>query len=148
MKLHQKVQVWIVNRTSTGDRVLLLKVIPKRGGGWHPITGSVEPEEVSLPNGYAIAARRETEEETGIKSSLGQWVDLNLEFEFDGRWGRAKEHAFAFILSEYKGKIVLDPSEHLEMKWVPIGSAAGELGFESQRSALEAVSCYLLKRDE
>lgn len=144
MKLHKKVQVWIVNRTAKGDLVLLFKVIPKRGAGWHPVTGSVEDGETEQQD-WLGAAKRETQEETGLHPKLGQWVDLELSFKFEGRWGLAEEHAFAFILNDFNGGITLDPSEHEGMKWVTLTEARKELGFDSQRRALDAVSCYLPK---
>lgn len=141
----QKVQVWIVNRRSEADEVLLLKVIAKRGGGWHPITGSVEKDEVKAKD-WLGAAKRETEEETGLRPSAGDWVDLEFIFEFEGRFGPAQERAYAFVLHDFNGKIVLDPSEHEAMRWVSITEADKTLGFDSQRRALSAVSCYLAKR--
>lgn len=46
---HLKAQVWVFSPGSTGSsgsggqEVLLLKTRPERGGGWQPITGSIEP---------------------------------------------------------------------------------------------------------
>src|SRR4051812_19588751 len=100
MKTQHKVQVWVVNRLPEEDRYLLLKVIPERGSGWHPITGSVEKDERKTQD-WLGAAKRETEEETAISSTAGQWVDLELKFEFDGRWGHAEERAFGLILTHY-----------------------------------------------
>ncbi|MBS1958011.1 MAG: NUDIX domain-containing protein [Bdellovibrionales bacterium] len=141
-KLHKKVQVWIVNRTSKGDLVLLFKVIPKRGAGWHPVTGSVEDDEAERGD-WLGAAKRETREETGLHPRHGKWVDLELSFKFDGRWGPAEEFCFALILNDFSGAITLDPSEHEGMKWVSLKEAEKALGFDSQRRALQAISCYL-----
>ena len=141
----EKVQVWIVNRTLKDDQVLLFKVIPKRGGGWHPVTGSVEKDEVESKD-WLGAAKRETEEETGLEPALGEWVDLDWSFEFEGRFGPARERAFAFVLHDFDGKIILDPHEHEARKWVSLKEAERALGFDSQRRALEALSCYLLQR--
>lgn len=143
--IQEKVQVWILRAVPGGHETLLFKVIPKRGGGWHPVTGSVDQPEVRAQD-WLGAAKRETEEETGIPPEAGEWIDANHVFEFEGRWGRARERTFALILRGPRPKITLDPTEHEELCWVPLESAAQELGFDSQRRALEAVSCYLRKR--
>ena len=140
-KIQKKVQVWIVNHTSIEDWYLILRVIPKRGGGWHPITGSVEPDEVKTKD-WLAAAQRETQEETGIAPESGKWVDLKLKFEFDGRFGHAEEHAFGLVLNEFKGALVLDPKEHVGMRWVTLSEAQKSLGFDSQLRALTEFSCY------
>lgn len=132
--VQHKVQVWIVNRTSDGDEVLLFRVIAKRGGGWHPVTGSVEEHE-SRVSDWLGAAKRETREETGIPPEAGEWIDLDYDFEFDGRWGRARERAYALLLQDFQGEVTLDPSEHEDLRWVALADAGAEVGFESQRLA-------------
>ena len=64
----KKVQVWIVCE----EEVLLLRVLPERGGGWHPITANVEKGE-KLPD----CAKRETFEETGIAEKAGELLPLD-----------------------------------------------------------------------
>lgn len=142
MKTQKKVQVWVVNRTPRGDRFLILKVIPKRGGGWHPITGSVEDDEVRKQD-WLAAAKRETEEETGVDPGLGEWIDLEMSFEFEGRFGHAQEFVFGFVLHDFKDKVVLDPKEHEDLEWVDQDEALRRLGFDSQQRALKAFLCYL-----
>jgi 8-oxo-dGTP pyrophosphatase MutT (NUDIX family) len=137
-RIQEKVQVWIVNRTPPGDEVLLLQVVPDRGSGWHPVTGSVDKPEVKARD-WLGAAKRETEEETGIPSEAGVWIDVNHVSEFEGRWGPARERTFALILRDFRGSVTLDPSEHVARRWVPLGVAPAELGFSSQRLGLEAV---------
>jgi 8-oxo-dGTP pyrophosphatase MutT (NUDIX family) len=130
--ISQKVQVWIVFNPTR--EALLFEVIPKRGGGWHPVTGSVEPHEVATQD-FLDAAKRETLEETGIDPQAGQWIDLQYTFEFEGRWGRAQEHAFLFWIEGTKPTLQLDPSEHLGCKWVPLDEVEKQLSFDSQRRA-------------
>ena len=134
--MNRKAQVWIVHE----NRVLLFKVIPRRGGGWHPVTGSVEKDEELLEG-----AKRETTEETGLNVKAGRWLSLDYCFEYDGRWGKAQEHAFAFVLTEAPVQIQLDPKEHQACKWVELEKAITELGFESQKKALEKLKCILSK---
>ena len=138
MKPYQKVQVWIAAKVSPQKPIelLLFKVIEKRGGGWHPVTGSVEKEDATLFD----AAKRETLEETGIES--GRRIDLDYSFEFTGRWGKASEHAFGLILPKKIDKIKLDPHEHLSCKWVSYDEAIQQIQFQNQKRALEKFSCY------
>jgi len=137
----RKAQVWIgvpeKSASKKPARVLLFRVIPKRGGGWHPVTGGVDPGE-----SFMAGAQREVHEETGMDPSEGQWIDLEFSYVFDGRFGRAEEHAFGFIL---KGEIEpeLDSSEHSEFEWVSAEEALQRVGFDSQRDALQRFLCYL-----
>ena len=132
----KKVQVWIIE----GQDVLLLKVIQKRGSGWHPVTANVEKGEDLLD-----CAKRETFEETGIRKDAGSWLPLDFSFEYDGRWGRAKEHVFVLKLKSRPSKIVTDASEHVDHQWVGFEKAKETLGFEPQKEALEKVKCMLSK---
>ena len=135
-KTYKKVQVWI---GSEPNQVLLFKVIEKRGGGWHPVTGSVEKEDSSL----LVAAKRETQEETGIDAEVGEWKDLDYFFEFTGQWGHASEHAFGLFLPQKPKKIHLDPGEHSECEWVSAEEALNRLSFPDQKRALKKFLCYL-----
>lgn len=124
----KKVQVWVVH----DEEVLLMRVLGERGGGWHPITANLEKGEKFLDG-----AKRETLEETGIKPKLGKWIELNFSFEYEGRWGRAVEHAFAFILKERPEEIQLDSTEHTECKWMSFKKALQALHHTPQKQALE-----------
>ncbi len=134
--------MWIGVRENKGARaqVLLFKVIEKRGGGWHPVTGGVDSGEAFLDG-----AKREVLEETGFNSDSGEWVDLEFSYQFEGRFGRAEEHAFGLILSK-KIQPRLDPHEHTHSEWVPLDEALKRVGFQPQRDALDHFSCYLALR--
>ncbi len=132
----KKVQVWIVE----GNDVLLLKVIPERGGGWHPITANVEKGEDLLD-----CATRETLEETGISKKNGTLFPLGYSFEYHGRWGRAKEEVFVMKLNSRPSTIKIDPHEHVDHQWMSMDQAKNVLGYEPQKEALEKVKCMLSK---
>ena len=138
----KKAQVWIGIREKEGApaRVLLFKVIEKRGGGWHPVTGGVDPDESFLDG-----AKREVLEETGLALNSGEWVNLDFSYQFEGRFGRAEEHAFGFILSQ-EVKPKLDSHEHTASEWVSVEEATKRVGFQAQRDALHLFSCYLAPR--
>jgi len=118
-------------------RVLLFRVIDKRGGGWHPVTGGVDSGESFLEG-----AQREVEEETSFSRDSGTWVDLEFSYSFQGRFGKAEEHAYGFILKQEKNP-KLDSHEHLAYEWVTGAEASVRLGFQPQRDALENFLCYL-----
>ncbi len=137
----RKAQVWIARRREIGFEVLLFRVLEKRGGGWHPVTGGVDTGESFLEG-----AKRELSEETGFDPTLGTWHELEIEFEFESRFGPAKERAFGFLLSVANLEPVLDPSEHVEYRWESIERAIGTVSYEFQRDALRRFSCYLGER--
>lgn len=117
--------------------MLLFRVLDRRGGGWHPITGGVEKDET-----FEAGAMRELLEETGFRSEDGRWVDLEYSFRFEGRFGPAEEAAYGLVLTESRSPTI-DSSEHLAFEWVSIEEAVQRLAFDSQRDALKRFSCYL-----
>ncbi len=127
----------MAGRPGIPARVLLFQVLERRGGGWHPVTGGVEPGE-----SFEEGAQRELLEETGFSAARGRWLDLGYAFQFAGRWGPAEERAFGLILRDSEAP-VLDPNEHTAFEWVDLEEASGRLGFASQRDALKHFSCYL-----
>ena len=136
----KKAQVWIARRCRAGFEVLLFRVREERGGGWHPVTGGVDPGESFLEG-----AKRELSEETGFDPDLGTWQDLEVELEFESRFGKVKERAFGFLLSIPDVEPVLDPNEHVEFRWESIDRATRMISYEFQRDALRRFSCYLVK---
>lgn len=127
--MRSKVQVWIYREEGAPGartiKVLLLRTTTGRGGFWQPVTGSVEEGE-SLEE----AAVREATEETGLPFN-GAPRSLSYSFEFDGRWGRAREHVFA--LEACAGEVKLDPGEHVESEWIEFQDAGKRLSFDSNR---------------
>jgi 8-oxo-dGTP pyrophosphatase MutT (NUDIX family) len=136
--MHKKVQVWIAAKQKSEWQVLIFGVIQKRGGGWHPVTGSVDNNEPLLD-----AAKRETLEETGLGAPDSSWYDLLHSYSFEGRWGKAEEFSYGVILPEFPGKITLDPHEHEFCEWVSIPEAEKRLGFGNQKKALELFAKHL-----
>jgi len=128
-----KIQVWVYRRSPCGKlEILLLQTTAERGNYWQPITGWVEPGE-----SLEVAARREAEEETGW-SFPSSPLSLDLEFSFKGRWGAAREKAFALEAGlNGAAEPRLDSSEHLAWKWIAAAQALSELPFDSQKRALE-----------
>lgn len=138
-KKARKAQVWIgFQKKGLESEILLFKVKDERGGGWHPVTGGVDGGESFLDG-----AKREVLEETGIKPSKGEWVDLEFSYHFEGKWGHAEEHVFGFILHQKREDPQLDPKEHVIFEWVSVAEAYRRIGHDPQRDALKLFSCYL-----
>ncbi len=129
---YRKAQVWIawINQKEEPE-ILLFKLIPSRGGAWHPVTGGIEKEESNLEG-----AQREVKEETGFKAKSGKWIDLNLFHDFDGRWGKVREHAFGLKVDGDRPEPKLDSTEHLEFEWVSAEEALKRLEHGFQRKVL------------
>lgn len=136
----RKVQVWIYQRHRE-PRVLIFKTTPKRGDFWQPVTGGVEAGET-----YAEAALREAREESGHEFG-GAPEDLEHSFEFDGQWGAAEECAFALNWMPDEGGAPpiakVDPTEHVEYRWVSLPEAAELIRFDSNRAALHRLAARL-----
>ena len=113
-------------------KVLLLKVKPERGGGWHPVTGHVD-----LNEGFEQAALREAQEETGF-SFTEKPRYLGLEHEFDGRFGPSVERAFALAIpgTGTPPNPKLDPKEHTEFQWFTPAEAMQLVTFPVSREAI------------
>jgi 8-oxo-dGTP pyrophosphatase MutT (NUDIX family) len=94
---------------------LLLKVNEHRGLFWQNSTGSVDDGEE-----YLDAAQREAIEETKLSVENIELIsEAGIGFTFKDRWGfNAHEKTF-FIKCKRHWEVVLDPSEHVEFKWVP-----------------------------
>lgn len=111
----KKVQVVIFTKNDAGVKsFLLLKTNERRGLFWQSVTGSVEKDE-----DFEQAAFREVEEETNCKKqNVIKHLDLDMDFEFDDQWNdHVHEKVFAFEV-DANFELRLDPSEHIESKWV------------------------------
>ncbi len=128
----QKALTVIVWDNPNNRKVLLLKVTSERGGGWHPITGHVEPGE-SFPE----TALREAVEETGFSfTDVPRY--LGLEHEFDGRFGPSVEQAFSLTLTGtgLPPNPTLDPKEHTGFQWCTPTEAMHLVSFPVSREAI------------
>lgn len=125
--------VWRAHPTAPEKQVLLLKMRPDRGGHWQPVTGSVEEGEE-----YVEGALREAEEETGFRFERRPQF-MGLEYEFEGRWGPARERAFLLPLlgGDAPPQPTLDPKEHVEFRWVSPAEALSLVHFDTNRRAIE-----------
>jgi 8-oxo-dGTP pyrophosphatase MutT (NUDIX family) len=126
-RLRSKALVWVLRQGAAGPEVLLLQRPPRRGGGFHPVTGKAEEGEA-----IAQAAAREANEETGLSGNL---VDLGFEHEFVSATGkRFREHAFLLRVS---GGSVAISDEHDGFTWVLPDQARAAVTWPAHREALE-----------
>jgi 2-(3-amino-3-carboxypropyl)histidine synthase len=126
--------------TRAPPSVLLLRRPPRRGRIWVPVSGKVEPGDAS----FAVALRRELEEETGI-TDLSAVVPLDWEVRFDGPNGKPwRLHAFAIEVSEPTVP-VLSP-EHDAFAWLPLLEARDRLYYSDNQEALDRLSELLVAR--
>ncbi len=117
--------------TRAPPSVLLLRRPPRRGRIWVPVSGKVEPGDAS----FAVALRRELEEETGI-TDLTSVAPLDWEVKFDGPDGRVwRLHAFAVEVSGPEAPR-LSP-EHDAFAWLPFDEARDRLDYSDNREALD-----------
>lgn len=131
--LHKKVQITVLHKEKKA--LLLLEMKADRGFGWQNVTGSVESNEDLL-----TAAKRELEEETGIKEA--KILQLSQEFKFHDRWDKdVIEYCFVALTND--SEISISEEEHQGFKWVPINEVqAKDFKYESNFIAFQkALNC-------
>jgi lipoyl(octanoyl) transferase len=116
-----------------GDRVLLMKRTPERGGFWQILTGRMEPHENPLQT-----VMREIFEETGFAPQLQQVQDLNYVHSFASNARVVQERAFALRVPENAEPKLSD--EHTEYRWCSIDEALQTLPFAGLRRAARLAS--------
>lgn len=128
--------VLVVVHTARGEVLLLRRRHPP--WFWQSVTGSLEPGESPL-----AAARRELFEETGLQA--GRLIDCrhSERFPIIHPWraryapgvGHNREHWFRLQLPERR-TIRLQPSEHMEWRWLPLAQAAVRVSSWTNRKAI------------
>jgi 8-oxo-dGTP pyrophosphatase MutT (NUDIX family) len=128
-RLPHQILVYVCRRPSaTTKEYLLLKRTAARGGFWQGVTGGVEAGE-SLEQ----AARREVAEETGYQRFV-HFAPLDFRYSFpldQPRWGHLyapdvkviHEDCFGAEVDQGQGDPQLDPSEHVQYRWLDVQQA-------------------------
>jgi lipoyl(octanoyl) transferase len=108
-----------------GTKFLLLRRVPAKGGFWQSVSGRLQKRE--LPE---EAARRETEEETGLEVRRVVYIDYVNTFYQDG-----KVHLEpCFGVEVGPGRVRLS-GEHDEFRWVGAAEALRLLRWAGNREA-------------
>jgi len=126
--------LWQAAPGQGGKKVLVLRLIPRRGGFWQPVTGKVEEGE-----SFAEGALREATEESGLSFERNPQY-LGLENTFPGRDGHTvKERSFFLPIfgGEEPPKPTLDGKEHDECEWLSPKEAANRVKWPTNKAAIE-----------
>lgn len=129
----RKALVVISWRKDTEWKVLMLRLIPKRGAFWQPVTGHCDGDER-----FEEAALRESREETGLDFDRKPQY-LGLEYEFVGKEGKpARERAYFLpvVGGEEPPTPRIDPKEHDDWKWVSPAEAVALAKFPGNKEAI------------
>lgn len=132
-KAIRKIQV-IIFRKNPNMEILMLKVIPERGGFWQCVTGKVEEGEEEMD-----AAFREVREETGISGDKVKHVLKDIySFEYLKNNRKIHETVFGF---EVFPDIEIDTTnnvytEHTEYAWLSPEKAIETSSFDSQKQSI------------
>jgi 8-oxo-dGTP pyrophosphatase MutT (NUDIX family) len=96
---------------------LLLKMNERRGHLWQNVTGGVDKNE-----NFEQAAIREAIEETSLSSeNIKSINETTLTFEFIDQWENQVVEKVFLIESKTKWDVKIDPSEHVDFKWIEEG---------------------------
>ena len=142
------VSVLVVIHTPRLDVLLLERA--SHPGYWQSVTGSQEDGEELVET-----ARREVEEETGIRASHDQFDDWKIEntFEIFAEWRHRYapgvthnvEHVFSLQVPEGQ-PVRVAPDEHLGYCWLPWPEAADKCFSWTNRDAVRLLSRRLQAR--
>ncbi len=118
--------VW--RRSGTGDLEVLLVHRP-RYDDWTVPKGKLDPGE-----GHAEAARREVEEETGLRCELGPELGST---SYRDRKGRPK-HVRYWAMTPAGGTFT--PTDEVDqVVWLPVDDAKATLSYDRDRPVLDAL---------
>ncbi len=110
--------------------------------GWEFVKGKIEKFEMKR-----AAARRETQEETGLKILKIKNFNVSGSYKYQkqlkDRPGIIGQTYHLFGVEVKKGKVKIDKLEHSDYKWVSFGEAMKKLTWPDQRECLKIVDSWL-----
>ncbi len=115
-------------------------------GHWDFVKGHVEKGESEKET-----ARRETEEETGIKDlkfmeGFKEWIKYFFKKSYGKKKGPLVFKIVDFFLAETKTKKIKLSFEHQGFKWLPFEEALNQLTFKKAKDILEKAHKFLTQR--
>lgn len=139
-RLPLQVQIFLYRRARSGGPLFLL--LKRRGmregfSFWQGVTGAPEPGE-SLED----AARREVEEETGLRPTRFKRLDIEYTFPVAEEWKHLYDsdvteiREFSFLAEVPTSEVRLS-DEHLECRWVRASEALAMLFWPENKTAFE-----------
>ena len=146
MTSHYKIprSVLVVIHTPQGEVLLIERA--DHPGYWQSVTGSLDAPDEAL----TLTARREVEEETGIRVGiLGDWRLENV-YDIYPQWrhryapgvAQNTEHVFGLLVPD-KVPVTLSPREHLNHAWWPWRDAAQRCFSPSNAQAILQLPHFL-----
>lgn len=107
-------------------------------GHWGLIKGGVEKEENELET-----ARREAQEETGIKDiSVFDGFRETIDYRYSWQ-GRKKHKVVVYFLGKIASKRVVLSHEHKDFCWLPMEEAIKRISFDNDRSVVKRADEFL-----
>jgi len=105
--------------------------------------GSVDPEESEI-----LAAKREAEEEFGIREFDGDTLDLNYSTDYSGKHGPTVVHFFAMKVPNIDVKIVLN-EESIGYDWMLVEKVMETMVHDDEKKAFNLLlkKIHVLKGD-
>lgn len=134
LKASRVAQVNIVcfMRGGKGDiKILTLKRSEQKGGFWQTVTGGIHVGE-----DYLAAAKRETEEETGISDCEVFPTEFYYSFMGDDGY-ELTEYVFGCEIKN--PSLVKLSSEHTAMEWLSPEDAKSRMKYDDNKTAIDAV---------
>ena len=132
-----------------GEKVLLLRRHPERGGFWQPVTGRIEHGETPDE-----AARRELLEETGISVPV-EPLGLRQSFLIDRAFLPDSPEPLLFVdETAYAARVQpgaavrIQPEEHTESAWFTLERAYETIRWSDDREALERLESRIHDREK
>ncbi|GBD23093.1 Putative mutator protein MutT4 [bacterium HR29] len=113
------IEVVLCGRRTDGE---MLWALPK---------GTPDPGE-----SYDAAARREVEEETGLRVELGEKVGT-IDYWFVANGARYHKYVHHWLMRPLGGDVSQHDAEFDEVRWVPAGEALRMLTYPNERAILE-----------
>ncbi len=110
---------------------------------WTVSFGSVDPEESEI-----LAAKREAEEEFGIREFDGDTLDLNYSTDYSGKHGPTVVHFFAMKVPNIDVKIVLN-EESIGYDWMLVEKVMETMVHDDEKKAFNLLlkKIHVLKGD-
>lgn len=109
-------------------------------GRWTLPKGLIEPGETPVE-----AARREVEEETGLRVRAGSSLDRTDYFYRDPQGELVYKTVHYFLMEALNTDIKVQEEEIRGARWVPAADAAGKCDYENTRGVLEKGLAELIR---